>query len=94
MSGIRPVGQNISNQLQKSEKKSDGGEFGRLLDETIGKVASVQKEAEEAVRSLAKGGDVASAMIAMEKADLSFEIMLEVRNKLVSAYEEIMRMQV
>ncbi len=33
-------------------------------------------------------------MVAMQKADLSFQVMIEVRNKLVTAYEEIMRMQV
>ena len=39
------------------------------------------------------GGDVHSAMIAVEKADLSFQLMLQVRNKIVAAYQEISRMQ-
>jgi flagellar hook-basal body complex protein FliE len=39
------------------------------------------------------GADVHSAMIAVEKADLSFQLMMQVRNKIVSAYQEISRMQ-
>jgi len=39
------------------------------------------------------GGDVHSALIAVEKADLSFQLMMQVRNKIVSAYQEISRMQ-
>ncbi len=39
------------------------------------------------------GMDVHSAMIAVEKADLSFQLMMQVRNKIVSAYQEISRMQ-
>jgi flagellar hook-basal body complex protein FliE len=40
-----------------------------------------------------RGMDVHSAMIAVEKADLSFQLMMQVRNKIVSAYQEISRMQ-
>lgn len=40
-----------------------------------------------------RGMDVHSAMIAVEKADLSFQLMMQVRNKIVSAYQEIARMQ-
>ena len=39
------------------------------------------------------GTDVHSALIAVEKADLSFQLMMQVRNKIVSAYQEISRMQ-
>jgi flagellar hook-basal body complex protein FliE len=94
MSEIKQIGQGMSQAFKPAQKSSQPGEFDALLNDTIGKVASVQREAEEAVKSLSSGGDVSQAMIAMEKADISFELMLEVRNKLVSAYEEIMRMQV
>ena len=74
--------------------KEDAG-FDRLLEETIGKVASLQKEAEKAINELSSGnGDIVQAMISMQKAEISFQTMVEVRNKLISAYEEIMRMQV
>ncbi len=80
---------------KSSETSNDNAAFDRLLEETIGKVASLQKEAEKAINELASGdGDIVQAMISMQKAEISFKTMVEVRNKLISAYEEIMRMQV
>jgi flagellar hook-basal body complex protein FliE len=38
--------------------------------------------------------DIHNTMIAIEKADLSFQMMMQIRNKIINAYEEIMRMQV
>lgn len=76
---------------QKSE--TDGG-FAKAMDDALGKVNSVNTEAEQAVQNLVKGGDITDTILAMEKADMSFQVMLEVRNQLVSAYQEVMRMQV
>lgn len=72
---------------------AEGG-FDSILSEAMGTVSALQNEAEQAIQNLAAGGDVAQAVIAMEKADLSFQVMVEVRNKLLTAYEEIMRMQI
>ncbi len=75
--------------------ESGGDGFDRLLDETIGRVNALQKEAEEALKALTGGGgDVVQAMVSMQKAEISFQTMVEVRNKLVRAYEDIIRMQV
>jgi len=41
-----------------------------------------------------EGQDIHNTMIAVEKADLSFQLMMQIRNKIISAYEEIMRIQV
>lgn len=78
----------------KAATKDSGGNFEILLKEAVSKVNTVQNEAEKAIQELAGGGEISSAVIAMEKADLSFQVMIEVRNKLISAYEEIMRLQV
>ncbi len=78
----------------KSGPKDTGENFEVLLKDAVNKVNTVQNEAEKAIQELAGGGDISSAVIAMEKADLSFQVMIEVRNKLLSAYEEIMRLQV
>jgi len=75
-------------------KETAGGGFDSVLKDAVGKVSEIQNEAEKAVQELASGGDITQAVVAMEKADLSFQVMVEVRNKLLSAYEEIMRMQV
>lgn len=73
----------------------DGKSFGDVLKESINKVDSVQKEADIAVQEMVSGsGDIHNAMIALEKANISFQTMMQVRNKIVSAYEEVMRMQV
>jgi flagellar hook-basal body complex protein FliE len=78
----------------KARDKADGGDFQRMMVDALAKVNEIQGEAEEAINGLAEGGDVTKAVIAMEKADLSFQLMTEVRNKLLNAYEDIMRMQV
>ncbi len=75
--------------------ESGGEGFDNLLDETIGRVNALQKEAEEALQALTGGGgDVVQAMVSMQKAEISFQTMVEVRDKLVRAYEDIIRMQV
>lgn len=77
---------------QQAAEKANG--FDGILDEALGALSRVQADAESAARELSRGGDVTQAMIAMEKADMAFQLMVEVRNRLLSAYEEIMRMQV
>jgi len=52
-----------------------------------------QADTQTAALLQGKGMDVHSAMIAVEKADLSFQLMMQVRNKIVAAYQEISRMQ-
>ena len=57
---------------------------------------NLQQKAEAAITALATGekASLHDTMIAMEQADLSFRMMMQVRNKIVDAYQEIMRMQV
>jgi flagellar hook-basal body complex protein FliE len=72
-----------------------GSGFRDVLDSAIGDMQQLGGQAEARVAGVLEGtgDDVHSAMIAVEKADLSFQLMLQVRNKIVSAYEEISRMQ-
>lgn len=94
MSELKITGQGINLNALNNSRKPAGEGFGSVLNEAIMKVAEVQNEAEKALNVLGSGGDLTQAVIAMEKADMSFQVMLEVRNKLLNAYEEIMRMQV
>jgi flagellar hook-basal body complex protein FliE len=59
--------------------------------ENIEQVNQLQQDAEAAIEDLAAGrrDDVAGVMIAKQKADLAFKMLLQVRNKLVDAYQEI-----
>jgi len=75
-------------------KKPAGKGFEKIMHEAIGKITQIQDEAEKAVKELVSGGDISHAVIAMEKADMSFQLMIELRNKLLSAYDEVMRMQI
>ncbi len=87
----------ISPQMTKPSSSAaapEEGAFSKAMDTALGKVNDANNEAEKAVENLTKGGDVTETMLAMEQADMSFQVMLEVRNQLVSAYQEVMRMQV
>lgn len=77
----------------RSPKAENG--FGDVLKEAVRQVDDLQADATVKVQQLlsGEGGDVHSAMIAVEKADLSFQLMMQVRNKVVQAYQEISRMQ-
>ena len=71
--------------------------FSSVLSEAISEVDSMQKTADQKIESwvTGKGGITThDAMLALEKADVSFQLMNAVRGKLIRAYEEIMRTQV
>lgn len=69
--------------------------FGEVLKQALGEVNRMQVDAESAVEDLLTGkrDDVARVMVALQKADLAFETMMQIRNKLLDAYQEIMRMR-
>lgn len=69
--------------------------FGKLLNEAIQQVNDVENTSQgELQKYLSNESDLHSVMIALEKADLSFQTMMQVRNKFVQAYQEIMKAQV
>ena len=80
---------------QKSDA-TKGTSFVDLLEKSVEKVNSLQKQADVAIDDLVIGNskDIAQTMIMMEKADVSFRLMMQIRNKIIQAYEEVMRMQV
>lgn len=69
--------------------------FSESLKESLNEVNQLQKTAGTSITDLATGKDqeLHQTMIAIEKADVSFRLMMQVRNKILSAYEEISRMQ-
>jgi flagellar hook-basal body complex protein FliE len=72
----------------------DGPDFTQTLDGMMNQVAEMQTSAQAQVVDLLQGNgqDVHSAMIAVEKADLSFQLMMQVRNKIIQAYQTISQM--
>jgi flagellar hook-basal body complex protein FliE len=76
--------------------QSANDSFGSLLGRMVEEVNAKQNSAAEAMQSLQSGGNVSlhQAVIAMEEASVSFQLMVEVRNKLLESYQEMMRMQI
>jgi flagellar hook-basal body complex protein FliE len=72
------------------------GAFQSMLEGMIGKVEQTQTQATQAAQNFLSGGDeeLHSVALAAQRADLQFNLFLQVRNKAVSAYQEIMRMQI
>jgi flagellar hook-basal body complex protein FliE len=72
------------------------GAFMSTLKDAIAKTNEVQVEASQAVEKLATGEtqNIHQTMIALQKADVSFQLMMQIRNKIIGAYDEIQRMQI
>jgi flagellar hook-basal body complex protein FliE len=82
-----------SPRLQEGEK---GAGFGDILKDAISTVNELQKQSDQEIQKLMAGEsqDLHTTVIAMQNADLSFQMMMQVRNKIVQAYQEIMRTQI
>ncbi|MDI6728948.1 MAG: flagellar hook-basal body complex protein FliE [Thermodesulfovibrionales bacterium] len=91
---IGDISQGVA-QPSKTTKKS-GVSFEDAIKDALNEVSTIQNEAEKAIENFSKGEvkDIHTVVVAMEKADVSLQTLLQVRNKLLTAYEEIMRMQV
>ena len=71
------------------------GSFSSSLERLVSAVETSGAKANEAVVNMTDGtGDVHDAMIALQRADLTLQLTVQIRNKLVNAYQEIMRMPV
>jgi flagellar hook-basal body complex protein FliE len=81
--------------LSPIEPASADGGFGGVLKTALQQVNQLGGGAEQQIGSLLKGGnaDMSTVMIAVEKADVAFQLMMQVRNKIVSAYQDIEKMQ-
>jgi flagellar hook-basal body complex protein FliE len=68
-----------------------GKSFSQFLTEKIGEVNALQQESEQAIEGLATGKiqDLGKVVSAVEKANLAFQMMVQIRNKLVDAYTEL-----
>lgn len=69
--------------------------FNNVLHDALNQVESLQQNAQTEVTGLLQGDrqDIHNVMIAVEKADVAFQMMMQVRNKIVNAYQEISKMQ-
>jgi flagellar hook-basal body complex protein FliE len=74
---------------------ASGPDFANVLKNAVSGVEKLHSDAASQVGNLLQGGnaDVNNVMVAVEKADVSFQLMMQVRNKIVSAYQDIEKMQ-
>jgi len=77
-------------------KVPEGGSFKDVLNGFLKEVNDLQLDMDETIKKFAAGEvkDVHQVMIAAEEADVAFQLMMKIRNKLLKAYEELMKMQV
>lgn len=94
MRAMASQAQGTSTEVSGATGQSD---FSELLKQSVDKVNETQMDSKKLVDAFQSGDpniQVSEVMVAMQKSNVSFQAMLQVRNKLVSAYQEIMNMQV
>lgn len=93
---IEPLKFDIKTPLESINSPKERLTFGEVLAKSIGDVNNLQVEANQAMEKLATGRskNISETMMAIERADIAFRQMNQVRLKVVEAYREIMRMQV
>lgn len=87
----------VSSALSAAAPEAAGSNsFADVLMNSINEANSLQMDANQAVESLATGGDVgpAEVLTAVQKADIAFRMMMQVRNKLIQAYQEVQNIRV
>lgn len=90
---VQAVGQAVATTQMSARPAASG--FGESLESMLKAVEATGAEANDAVtRMMAGHGDVHAALIAMQHADTTFQLTVQVRNKLVQAYQDIMRMPI
>lgn len=97
-SGLKSVlGPNIIDKKGGENKLAEGQKaFGEVLNDSLKEVNELQMKADQAIEDFATGQtkNVHETMIALNKADTAFRMTMQVKNKIVEAYQEIIRMQV
>ena len=103
ISGINPLLPQIApvtpstQQAPKVEAGGQGGSFGDMLNNALKEVNELQNEANENIEGITlkkEGVTPHGAMVALEKADVAFQLMNAIRGKIIRAYEEVIRTQV
>ncbi len=94
--GISAIPDVLGPSAAGESQAAQGGGFLQQLKGAIAQANDVQLQASHAVDELMTGKtqNIHQAMVALQQADISFQLMMQVRNKLVGAYEEIQRMQI
>ena len=93
---VNPLSPGTSGSPAANQPKSGLDAFANLLVDQVRNVNTMQTDANDMVHSLLTGGDVneAEVLTSVQKADLAFRMLLQVRNKLIEAYREVQQIQI
>ena len=93
ISGVtRALGANDLSPLSSS--KNAAGDFGSALKSAIQQVDHYQQDANQSIQQFLQGnGELHNVALATQRAEMAFDLGIQVRNKIVSAYQEVMKMQ-
>lgn len=95
ISKIKPIGE-VAIEQSKKASETNSAEFANILTNSLKELNQVQERADKTIADLATGEvkDLHQAALAIGKAETSMKLMLEIRNKALSAYKEISRTQI
>ncbi|WP_428826977.1 flagellar hook-basal body complex protein FliE [Azonexus sp. IMCC34842] len=97
LSVLRTTAAQASGKAAESAPAAGTADFAQVLQSSINKVNQTQQQADQMAEKLAAGDtsqNLHEVMIALQTASISFQEMVQVRNKLVTAYQDVMNMQV
>ena len=92
---LAPVVETGRKPVSAGQGAAEGSDFSAILKQALQEVDAAQHTSEQEARNLMSGEatDMHTAILAVQKADVSFQMMMAVRSKLIDAYREVMRMQ-
>jgi flagellar hook-basal body complex protein FliE len=93
---IRPIQAPAAPAAPLSPSAAGGASFGDVFTQAVGRVAGAQSEARVSVASFLNGEteDLHKVALAAQRASIEFDLFLQVRNKVMAAYQEVMRSQI
>jgi flagellar hook-basal body complex protein FliE len=96
LEALRGVGSAMPRPAIGESPATEGASFADTLKRALGEVNELQSQRDDMVENMVAGEvtEVHDVMMAAEEAQLAFELMLEVRNRLLESYQELMRMQI
>ncbi len=96
MAFINKIDQSANINFNKTNKTENGGDFAKILKKELDETNGALQNAEKLEDGIATGEvkDLAGATITIQKAEMQMKMMLEVRNKAISAYKELLKTQI
>lgn len=93
---LRAVASQAAGPAASTPDSAQGADFSAMLKAAVAEVNNTQQDARQLSEQFAAGdaANLQDVVVSLQKASLSFQTMVQVRNKLVSAYQEVMNMQV